>query len=399
MGADEWPAAARPNPFIPVSLQRAARMPHADAARELEYARQLLQHLCQSSGELIASFARLEDETPAAASSLLSDASWRPLFSQRAWPANWLSGNAHAGLETVEHLAAPPVRDDEVRRVTGGSAILANQASCPFRAFAKHRLGARPLADPEVALTAADRGSMLHDAMNHLWGELESSDRLAMTPPGTCLRICKESAGIAVQAFRKQHGAQVPVAMLVLEEQRLGALLNEWLDVERRREDFVVLAREQCHEFVLGPLSISLRIDRVDELADGRKLIIDYKTGDSKVKLWLGERPEDPQLPLYSLMLAEGDVAGIGFAVLRHSALEYRGLADGKPGPGFSADIARATKDTPPRLEGWAELQAHWQRILTALGEEFLNGRSFVDPIDRKRSCLYCGLEALCRIR
>ena len=186
---------------------------------------------------------------------------------------------------------------------------------------------------------------------------------------------------------------------LDLEQQRLVTLLVEWLEVERQRDAFVVREREQRHELVLGPLTITLRIDRVDELADGRRLVIDYKTGDSKVRLWLGERPEEPQLPLYSQLLGDDDVAGIGFAVLRHSALEYRGLAADDLGEGFSGDIAGATGKVPPALDDWAALQLHWKRVLTALGQEFLDGHSAVDPVDTRRSCQYCGLEALCRIR
>ncbi len=42
LGADDisWPAAARPHPFLPRSLQRKHRMPHADSAADWELAQQ-----------------------------------------------------------------------------------------------------------------------------------------------------------------------------------------------------------------------------------------------------------------------------------------------------------------------------------------------------------------------
>jgi hypothetical protein len=29
--------------------------------------------------------------------------------------------------------------------------------------------------------------------------------------------------------------------------------------------------------------------------------VIDYKTGEAKVAAWLGDRPDEPQLPMYAL--------------------------------------------------------------------------------------------------
>ena len=89
MGASEWPGAARPNPFIPVSLQRRLQMPHADAGRELEYARQLLDHLRQSCTEMVASYARQEEDIPAQPSNLVRGAASRPLWADSAWPGHW----------------------------------------------------------------------------------------------------------------------------------------------------------------------------------------------------------------------------------------------------------------------------------------------------------------------
>jgi probable DNA repair protein len=318
MGANEWPRPARTNPFIPIALQRRDRMPHADAARELEYAQQLLSHLGQSCGELIASYARLDDEAQVPPTSLLAGATRLPDHIDRPWPAHW-KGEKEAGLlETVEEESAPPVDEREAETIRGGSSILGNQAQCPFRAFAYHRLQARPIPEPQPALTAAERGGILHEALSRLWAELESSERLAQTSEAERQTLAMESARGAVDGVRKRFSGQRFPALLDLEEKRLTSLLQNWLKVECQRESFVVAAREQRYELQLGPLTITLRVDRVDELPDGRKLVIDYKSGDSKVRLWLGERPEDPQLPLYAQLLAAEQVEGVSFAVLRH---------------------------------------------------------------------------------
>ena len=78
-----------------------------------------------------------------------------------------------------------------------------------------------------------------------------------------------------------------------------------------RDGEFSVLEQEDSHVLTLGSLSLTLRPDRIDTLADGRRLVIDYKTGAVQRKSWLGERPADPQLPLYTLL--DDTVAGLAF--------------------------------------------------------------------------------------
>ena len=45
-----WPQASRPNPYLPISLQRANGVPHSSADRELEFARRLTGQLLRGSG-------------------------------------------------------------------------------------------------------------------------------------------------------------------------------------------------------------------------------------------------------------------------------------------------------------------------------------------------------------
>ena len=57
---------------------------------------------------------------------------------------------------------------------------------------------------------------------------------------------------------------------------------RQWLDVETLREPFEVEQLEQGSEVArIGGLEFRVRIDRVDRLADGSRVLIDYKTGRS----------------------------------------------------------------------------------------------------------------------
>ena len=75
-------------------------------------------------------------------------------------------------LETFEDRKAPPVSPGKVR---GGTRVLADQAACPFRAFAKWRLSAEELEEPESGLDPRDRGKLLHALMREIWTRLKSS--------------------------------------------------------------------------------------------------------------------------------------------------------------------------------------------------------------------------------
>lgn len=183
-------------------------------------------------------------------------------------------------------------------------------------------------------------------------------------------------------------------ACLELEARRLTALLRAWLEQERARPPFRVIAREEPLEVVVGGLELRLRVDRVDQLGDGRRLLIDYKSGRNSLADWLGPRPRAPQLPLYAI--AEGDVSGVAFAEIRPREQRLLGLAEVEGIDGLRSDIAKAVGRYGD-AESWQELLSGWRESLEALARDFQAGRAGVDPLPR--ACDYCGLEALCRVR
>ena len=66
------PAPARPNPFLPLGLQRELSMPHSSAARELEFSRKLLDRLAGSARQqVVFSYPEWEGDQPLGRSPLL----------------------------------------------------------------------------------------------------------------------------------------------------------------------------------------------------------------------------------------------------------------------------------------------------------------------------------------
>jgi hypothetical protein len=143
-------------------------------------------------------------------------------------------------------------------------------------------------------------------------------------------------------------------------------------------------------EIAIAGLQIRVRADRVDALPDGRRIILDYKTGQVKSRAWEGERPDEPQLPLYCAS-SEQPMAAAAFAVLRTGELQFRGLGDL---PGMAPMMVK-TKTHPP-LPFSAQIE-EWRRVLAVLAQDFRAGHAPADP--KPGACDNCGLRALCRIR
>ena len=133
-------------------------------------------------------------------------------------------------------------------------------------------------------------------------------------------------------------------------------------------------------------------MDRVDELDDGTRVILDYKSGKTSTQSWEGERPDEPQLPLYAIdMRQRQPVAAALFAQLRAGELGFNGLAQ-------RAGIAPKVKAAGDADAAWqAQLDA-WQTTLTTLAEAYRTGDARVDPKEFPRTCEHCGLQALCRV-
>jgi RecB family exonuclease len=135
--------------------------------------------------------------------------------------------------------------------------------------------------------------------------------------------------------------------------------------------------------------------DRVDELESGARVIIDYKTGTPKLNQWFGDRPDEPQLPLYAL--AQNNIAAVAFAQIRKDETRFLGIAAESsllPNVHPVADTREAAE-----LGSWEALLAEWRRVIEALGEAFRAGDARVAPRDGFKTCETCDLGPLCRIR
>jgi RecB family exonuclease len=203
-----------------------------------------------------------------------------------------------------------------------------------------------------------------------------------------------DAARAALAAFLQRRPDALGAQAQALERRRLARTARAWLQLERQRPPFEVIAIESPVRVVLGNLALSMTPDRIDRLADGSVLIVDYKSRSFSPAAWLGTRPDEPQLPLYAVT-CDDDVAGIAFAVLAPGKLQFKALvSDGVDLPGATV-VARDRAEM--QRPGWPGLLADWRDELERLAADYLAGIADVAP-KRKSSCQFCPLPLLCRL-
>ncbi len=380
-----WPGAPVREPLIPAAAQ--AAVPRATGEGSLALAQLELDALCAAAPEVRGSFARGAEDQPLEVTGLLRHLPIDDAPAPAPVPAARFD-------EPFSDALAPRRSPGEVG---GGTGVLRDQSACPFRAFARWRLGAVDLTPPRPGLDAAERGTVIHRALERFWEGLEGLGALqAMDPDALGDRVAS-SAAAAVEDLVRRHRAILSPGARRLEERRAARAVGRWLEVEVQRAGFEVADREREVVMTFGELKLVGKVDRLDRLPDGRLMLIDYKTGRTARKSWLPEtRIVDPQLPAYAVSMPAAPAA-ITFGRIRPDDVRFEGLADGDPGTRGVATLADAGPGYR-ELESWQELLSSWRGRLDALAADFMVGNAAVDPRDAG-VCDTCHLHGICRIR
>ncbi|GAA5316644.1 MAG: PD-(D/E)XK nuclease family protein [Candidatus Pelagadaptatus aseana] len=379
MSHAEWPATAQPNPLLPLDMQRQLRMPHADATRELEYARELTGYYQRCANTVIFSHPLQGEESHLSPSQLIQHIP--EVTAEALGLANQIAPLDHhiacqrqaVALEAVDSHRAPPLSHLEQQHVRGGSQILRNQAINPMAAFLIHRLGARQPIEPTAGFSPIQRGQILHNALKIIWDKLGDQQQLLTAEPEALQQLVKTAVTEQVKRYQRREPGVIGDNYAANEISRQSRLIIGWLDQEKQRPGFTVIAHEQSIHTELAGLPLTLRLDRLDQLATGELIVIDYKTGSPNIKHWGGDRPEEPQLPLYALAY-QSDIQALMFVQINARQTTAMGIGQLQD---YHPDISPASDGAKMELpDNWPEILQHWQQTLESLAQEFQQGHT-----------------------
>lgn len=386
------PRTPRLDPFLPAALQKQLNFPSINAQALQADGQTLLEIWHAGSAETVFSYHESDRGQTRQPSSLLSlpesigRASWFP-------PPRWQAQRQVEAMSSDEKI---PVT---THQATGGSGLIRDQSSCAFRAFIKHRIKVRGLEAEAFGFTAIERGLLLHEIMFYLWRDIGSQHALIAISEQSLLGQIEDAANAALRkleldAERRGYSlrARVGEGCWELERAFCCEVVAEWMTRERARKiPFTAVTLEEEFTVALGDLRLSVRPDRIDKLEDGRHVVLDYKSNAPAKSRWLGERPREPQLPLYTLL--DNTIEGVAFAPLVRES-QFISL-------GNNLGLATASeKSLMQQTEGWSDewsdVIAKWTSGIERLAADFLAGLTTADPLPGV--CQHCDLQAACRI-
>jgi ATP-dependent helicase/nuclease subunit B len=217
----------------------------------------------------------------------------------------------------------------------------------PYAIYARHILGLSPLDPLDQEPDAADRGTLVHAALERFLCACPSE----LGPDAEdILRRAGEDAFAPLKAFPGLYAFWLP------RFQRIAS----WVIAQetKRRFERPQLFAEVKGRLTLGDFTLTAKADRIERHADGTTSLIDYKTGQppapKEVDLGLA-----PQLPLEAAIALEGGFEGIAPGEVRE--LVYWRLSGGEP-----AGEEKPVKGDPEGLATEARTG------LEALAESFL---------------------------
>ncbi len=179
----------------------------------------------------------------------------------------------------------------------------ADLRACPYRFFALRQLGLQEADELQSELGKRDFGSWLHLVLNVFHNALKIASNTAVADTNSAraamLNIAAQEAtetlGLSAEEFLPFAASWPRV--------RDGYL--DWLAVHEA-SGAVYLEGEVSRRIPLGRLELVGKIDRIDQLSDGSRVVMDYKTeARSTTQGRLDDAGEDTQLAFYAALLED----------------------------------------------------------------------------------------------
>jgi ATP-dependent helicase/nuclease subunit B len=237
---------------------------------------------------------------------------------------------------------------------------------CPYRFFALRQLRLQDAAELESEPGKREFGNWLHTLLNTFHEALKTSP----TPePSARIAMINIAAEHAAQALGLTDSEFLPFAA-IWPRVRDGYL--EWLSGHEATGAHYTEG-ESWHEMPYGDISLVGKLDRIDQLSDGSRLVMDYKTeARTTTQARIKDAREDTQLAFYAALLADDSLGAA-----------YVNLGEKEP---------TKTYDQPDVVQLRDELV---DSILVDMAR--ISRGSPLPALGEGKACEYCAARGLCR--
>ena len=249
-------------------------------------------------------------------------------------------------VEPIEQPAPKPPR--ATRPLKLSVTAIEDWLRDPYTIYAKYILRLDPLDPVDMPLSAADRGSAIHEALG------EFTETYAQALPKDVVQALR---GIGEKHFAPLMERPEARALWWPRFQRIATWFADW---ESARRDNLDRIKAETRGEIKIPLdnerifSLSARADRIERRHDGSFAILDYKTGQpptgKQVRMGLS-----PQLTLEAAILREGGFADIPADSSVGELVYVRLSGNNPPGEQRTLELKIRNNDTPQSPDAAAD--------------------------------------------
>ena len=360
LSSDQYPLRIINHPVLPLDFRKKFSMRRSDPHREIEFFQTEITSYQKNCSTLILSYPKKIDGAELSPCPILAKLlKYEDKIAKIKAFDYPKSIRKKSLVRSIKEKC--PKFDNAIENGKISIQTIEDQASCPFNAFAIHRLYALPQNEPALGLAPQQRGSLIHDILLEFWSDIKTSKNLANLNDFDLTHHLEASIDKSLANNAGHLKCLRGSTFKRLEASRLKTLIFPLLKLEKERKPFNILSLEHQEEFNFQDISLRCRIDRIDE-AEGKFFIIDYKTGISSKNEWQKNPIRSFQLPIYCLGLKK-NIVGFCNAQIRANEHKYIGLTTDENFPGNSI----------PK-ETWQKLKISWENQINNLIERFLAG-------------------------
>jgi len=365
MTSDFLPGVVKFPLFIPANVCSEFHLPSSTFDLIQTNAVSTLSKLKELGGDIHFSFAETNDGREQIA---------MPLLDFEPCVENTPIAPQERALTTVNDTCAPRLKN---RAIKQGVQTLQDQMSCPFKGFVR-RLKIEEFELDHLGLNRAEQGVLIHKILETIFTEISTAKAVKELSDKSINQLIEAHTLSAIGTTDQNYQA--------IEKDRIIRVIKQYLALEEKRTDFTVVATESVVEVCIEGLSFATKLDRMDQLDNGDKLIIDYKTGQSALSQITGEVIEQAQLPIYAI---SNEVDGIAFAQINASECVFKAVAKDR-------EMLPSSKQAQTKMPDWDAQLNTWRETLSKASLNFQQGMA--DVLPEKNACNYCDYDLLCRV-